>query len=80
MDSSGTHDVEIYFHKGKKRIRRIKKPKDEKKKLTRDEALENPDKMFLYLKQFNKAEDKKWEELELKMYDDGTGGGATPNP
>jgi hypothetical protein len=74
MDSTGSHEVEIYFKAGKKRLRKVPKPKDEKKRVTRDEAMESPDKMFLYLKQFNKKEDQKWEEAELKAYDDGDDG------
>lgn len=67
IDSSTGHDVQIYFEKGRKVIRRIKKPTFEKRQLTRDEALESPDQMWLFLKQYNKKKDKLWEKEELAM-------------
>jgi len=63
------HEVEISFVRGKKKLKRVRLKKDEERKLTKDEALENPKKMFKYLKQYNKSKDIEWEEKELQDYD-----------
>jgi hypothetical protein len=67
-DPATGHDVEIYYKHGKKLLKRVKHSATEKKKVTREEATETPDKMFEFLKQYNKAADKKYEEEELKAY------------
>lgn len=79
FDSSTGKEVEIFFENGKKKIRRLKTPTSEKRQLSRDEALDNPDKMWLYLKQYNKRTDEKWEEELLIALDDGEGGAAPPS-
>jgi len=45
------HEVELTVVRGKKKLKRVRKKKDEERKVTKDEALENPKKMFKYLKQ-----------------------------
>ena len=64
------YEREIYYHNGKKHLRPVKKPTDEKKQVSREEALNSFDLMWLYLKQYNKKKDKKWEKEELEMLDD----------
>jgi len=63
------HEVEISYVKGKKKLKRIRFKKDEERKLTKDEALESVKNMFKYLKQYNKLQDIKWEEMEMATYD-----------
>ncbi len=61
--------VEVHFGKGgKKVIKRVGKAKDEERKMSPEEAMEDPKKMFKYLKQKNKRDDIKWEEKELAKY------------
>lgn len=71
MHPDGTHEVEVVFKKGKKVIRKIKQDPKADRTITRDEAIENPKEMYLFLKQYNKKEDEKWEAAELAAYDDG---------
>lgn len=68
FDGNG-HEVEICFQRGKKKLKRVRLKKDEKRKVTKDEALESNQKMFKYLKQYSKQKDMEWEEAELKEYD-----------
>jgi predicted DNA-binding antitoxin AbrB/MazE fold protein len=63
------HEVEVSFVRGKKKLKRVRLKEDEKRKITKDEALENPKKMFKYLKQYNKEQDMEWEAQELAAYD-----------
>ena len=68
--STGTA-VEVYYGKnGKRKLKKIPQPKADEHKLTLEEAMETPQKMYKYLKQFNKREDKKYEEKELNAYKD----------
>jgi hypothetical protein len=60
--------VEIHFKAGKKVLKRVKLTGDEEKKITKDEAMENPKLMFKFLKQQNKKKDEKWEEEQLAMH------------
>lgn len=63
--------VEVFYGKGgKRKIRKIKKPKEEEHKISLEEAMETPEKMFKYLKQYNKRQDKIYEEKELNAYKD----------
>ena len=63
--------VEVRFGKGgKKIIKKVKTNKNEERRITKEEAMDNPDKMFKYLKQFNKREDEAWEKKELAAYVD----------
>ena len=63
--------VEVYYGKGgKRKIKKVKKAVEDEHRLTVEEAMEDPMKMFKYLKQFNKREDKKYEEKELASYKD----------
>ncbi len=69
--NSAGHAVEVvYGSKGKKKIKRVGKEKDEERQMTLEEGMENPQKMFKYLKQYNKRKDRKWEEAELNSYHD----------
>lgn len=66
--------VEVFYGKGgKRKIRKIKRPKEDEKKITLEEAMETPEKMFKYLKQFNRRQDKIHEEKELAAYQDDDG-------
>jgi len=61
----------VYYGKGgKKKIRKVCSEKEAEKKITEEEGMENPDKMFKYLKQYNKRADEKWEEKELASFKD----------
>jgi len=63
--------VEVYYgKKGKRKIRKVGNEKDEERKVTIEEAMENQKKMFKYLKQFNKKQDEIWEAKELNAYKD----------
>lgn len=69
--SSAGHAVEVvYGSKGKKKIKRVSTAKEEERQLSLEEAMENPNKMFKYLKQYNKRKDRRWEEAELAAYQD----------
>lgn len=68
MDTSLNQEVQVSFKAGKKIIKRIRKKNYEMRKLTEDEALENPKNMFIFLKQYNEEADKKYEEAELQAY------------
>lgn len=65
------HAVEVvYGAKGKKKIRRVSTEKEEERQMSLEEALEDPNKMFKYLKQYNKRKDRAYEEAELRAYRD----------
>jgi hypothetical protein len=67
--NSAGRSVEVVYGKGgKKKIRRVGKEKEEERTYSIEEAMENPEKMFKYLKQYNKREDEKWEEKELNSF------------
>jgi hypothetical protein len=68
-DAAKAEEVEIYFVKGQKKIRRIKKPTKEEKQLTRDEGLESVENMYRYLFQYNKKKDKLAENAQLAELD-----------
>lgn len=71
VHSSAGRAVEVVYGKGgKKKIRKVSSFKEEERRMTMEEALENPDKMFKYLKQYNKRKDEKWEEKELNSFKD----------
>lgn len=68
---SAGHAVEVvYGAKGKKKIKRVGKEKEEERQMTLEEGMENPQKMFKYLKQYNKRKDRRYEEAELNAYVD----------
>jgi hypothetical protein len=69
--SNTGHEVEVSYERGKKKLKRIRLKKDEERKVTKEEALEDTKKMFKYLKQYNKAADLAWEQRELAAYDSG---------
>ncbi len=68
IDSRTNKEVTIAFKNGKKVIKQVKKDNYKERKLTEEEALENPKNMFIFLKQYNEAADKKYEEAELQAY------------
>lgn len=69
--NSAGHAVEVvYGAKGKKKIKRVASEKEEERQMTLEEGMENPQKMFKYLKQYNKRKDRAWEENELNSYKD----------
>ena len=71
VHNSAGHAVTVIYGKGgKKIIKKVGKAQQEEKKITIEEAMESPEKMFKYLKKFNKREDKKHEEKELNAYHD----------
>lgn len=71
VHNSAGRAVEVVYGKGgKKKIRKVGNPKEEERRMTLEEALENPDKMFKYLKQYNKRKDEAWEEKELNSFKD----------
>jgi hypothetical protein len=69
--SSAGHAVEVvYGRKGKKKIKKVSKPEEEERQMTLEEAMEAPQKMFKYLKQYNKRKDRRYEESELNSFVD----------
>lgn len=63
------HEVEVCFERGKKKLKRVRLKKDEKREITKEEALESEKKMFKYLKQYSQKKDLEWESRELAAYD-----------
>lgn len=71
VQSSRGRAVEVVYGKGgKKTLRKVGNPDQEERRMTLEEALENPDKMFKYLKQYNKRKDEAHEEKELNAFQD----------
>lgn len=71
VSNSAGHSVTVVYGKGgKKIIKKVSSAQQEEKKITIEEAMESPDKMFKYLKRYNKREDKKFEEKELNAFKD----------
>ena len=66
------HAVEVFYKRGKKKLKRVKLNKDEQREVELDEALETPKKMFKYFKQQNKKKDLAWEEAQLSKYSIGS--------
>lgn len=69
-NSAGRAVQVVYGAGGKKKIKKVAAYKEEERRITLEEALENPDKMFKYLKQYNKRKDEAWEEKELASFKD----------
>lgn len=57
-----------YNRRGKKVIKKI--PKQLTKEISQEEALENREKLFKYLKQYNKKKDEAWENSQIASYKD----------
>lgn len=70
FNSAGRAVEVVYGKGGKKKIRKVSTEKEAERRMTLEEALENPDKMFKYLKQYNKRQDERWEERELNSFKD----------
>lgn len=72
VHNSAGRAVEVVYGKGgKKKIRKVASSfKEEERRMTFEEAMENPQKMFKYLKQYNKRKDEIWEEKELASFQD----------
>lgn len=68
LNSRGHSVNVVYGAGGKKKIKKVSNPDEEERKMSMEEAMENPNKMFKYLKQYNKRADRVWEEKELNAY------------
>lgn len=63
--------VKIFVTKGgKKVIKKLKNPEEKEREISLEEAMEDQNKMFKYLKQYNRRKDNEWEDREIAKYQD----------